>query len=273
METSLNQKTLLKINNYGPRKKTKKIMKDVFIVYRSYKQSFWENLSSKFGKTELALFFLAFALFLFDSHYLILMRLSSFGNDSNSSEECYPSNEKQRAYYDFYTNYWPFIDMFLYSYMPFVVMFLATIIIIMIINKSNNTLKKEYKMNLNNMAVYQKKRVHAKRFIETRKIAEKIYEEAKRRVKHNSSVYKLLIALNIKFMLLVTPLVICNTLKLFGNENQLSLEILFIFAYFNHCSNLICFLFTSHLFRCVCLQKIKKKITSLSIGNNNNNNI
>lgn len=235
-------------------------MKEVFIVYRSNRLTFWQNFKAKFGKIEITITLLTVILFIFDSHYLFLMRLSG---DSSSTQECFPSKDRSKIYYEFYTSYWPFIDMLLYSYIPFAVVILGTAIIISLIKKSNSTLKKQYKMNLNNMAVYQKKRVHAKRFIETKKIAEKIYEEAKRRVKRNSSIHKLLILLNFKFMFLVTPLVICNTLKLFGNENQLSLEILFILAYLNHCSNFFCYLFTSHVFRCVCGEKIKNILPSL----------
>ena len=62
---------------------------------------------------------------------------------------------------------------------------------------------------------------------------------AEKRAKKNNQIYKLLISVNVFFFLLVTPVVLTNSLGWLREENKIVIELVYIMAYLNHCLNFI----------------------------------
>jgi hypothetical protein len=80
---------------------------------------------------------------------------------------------------------------------------------------------------------------------------------AKRRTKKNSQVYKLLLTLNVCFFVLVTPLVLSNSLG-YLHESATTTEIFYIFAYLNHCLNFLFYGVSCKVFRTILIDTLKK---------------
>lgn len=234
----------------------------------------WFNI----GRVELILLCLMVVLFVFNSHFLLFMRLtdSSEINDNNDYQlltknnynnnsvylTCFPSKTEQAIYFEFFTRYWPWIDLFLYSYIPFMIMISSTIVIIIKLCQANNNLKKTRRSSLNitqreiEMSELnslddhenaqrtgdsiRSKRVKPKRLVRT---------ETKRRNHRNLQVYKLLVSLNIAFFIMVTPLVLSNSLKSPEIENYALFDLVYILAYLNHCLNFVFYSITCELYR------------------------
>lgn len=131
-----------------------------------------KRLASNIDNADLVVAAIAFVIFLFDCHFLFLMRLDYYDtgvnvtNIANQSSQiggvdggehgvnsddtmmgkslvliCYPSQERSPIYYDFYTRVYIWIDQFLYSYIPFAIMIVSTIIIIHRLITINKQLK------------------------------------------------------------------------------------------------------------------------------------
>lgn len=150
------------------------------VIYSRHSQTegcILKRIISNFDNADLVVAAIAFVIFLFDSHFLVLMRLdlieigseminktsllSSFNGTSNNNETitqqpavsqhiltCYPSQERSRIYFDFYTQVYPWIDQFIYSYIPFGIMIVSTIIIIHRLFTINKQLKTTTKPSL-----------------------------------------------------------------------------------------------------------------------------
>ena len=183
-------------------------------------------------------------------------------NNSNVSKNyaCYPTLEADGTYFEFYTIIWPWIDLFLYSYIPFTVMVTSTIIIIYKLCKANRRLKKRYKTEVKKdekTEVFLKKYTIVRKAHRVKVDNKIIFEAAKRRAKRNNQVYKLLLMLNATFFILVTPIVLSNSLKFLDSRNQAILEIVYLLAYLNHCLNFIFYGLTCELFRLVLFKKLR----------------
>lgn len=150
------------------------------VVYSRSSQSegcILKRIISNFDNADLVVAAIAFVIFLFDCHFLVLMRLDlieigseivnvtialNATNHSNSSTNmnataattmtrqvvqkqhiltCYPSPERSKIYFEFYTQVYPWIDQFMYSYIPFGIMIVSTIIIIHRLFTINKQLK------------------------------------------------------------------------------------------------------------------------------------
>jgi hypothetical protein len=246
-----------KLNLINKKHRTKMNKNDSNISYSANES---KNLF-KFGKVEIILLLIMFILFLLDSHYLFFMRLTldqfqNYSNETTLKYICYPSTleSNQTLYYEFYSILWPWIDLFLYSYIPFTVMMTSTIIIILKLFKANNNLKRKFETK-SLLNADQKKEI--RRIEERNKNDNKIiFEAAKRRIKRNNQVYKLLITLNVTFFILVTPLVFCNSIKLLDTINQTLVEVIYLLAYLNHCLNFIFFGLTCEQFRIILFKKL-----------------
>ena len=80
--------------------------------------------------------------------------------------------------------------------------------------------------------------------------------EAKRRTKRNNQVFKLLIALNVTFFILVTPLVFCNSLRILDTLDENIFQLVYLLAYSNHSFNFVFYGFTCEQFRKIFLKKL-----------------
>ena len=112
-------------NRMKPRKKLSD--KDTNIVYSSDETKIYQRFLNCFGKVELIIIIIMLIIFLFNSHYLIFMRLAADPNQNITANQtinyiCYPTLETNVYYYDFYLTVWPWIDLFLYSFLPFLIM-------------------------------------------------------------------------------------------------------------------------------------------------------
>jgi hypothetical protein len=227
---------------------------EIIISYSTNENKFYENICKSVTKVEIILAFIVLILFIIDSHYLFLMRLSNEEYDFNNSIfqnissktdlVCYPSTMSNQKYFEFYSTVWPWIDLFLYSYVPFTVMITSTLIIIYKLFKSNRNYKNKFTevdIELTNDLKCKNK---------------PSFLEAERRTKRNNQVYKLLITLNVTFFILVTPLVFCNSLRLLDALDENIFQFVYLLAYSNHCFNFIFYGFTSEQFRKIFLKKI-----------------
>ena len=270
--------------------------KNVNWSYSSNHLTFCERLSSSFGKAEQIFLAILILLFLCDSHFLLMMRLTeqiySNNNETNilysnktNLTICHPSPEDENFYYEFYIVIWPWIDMVLYSYMPFLIMVTSTCIIISKLFKANKNLndksrsyyqnyEKSKSINLQSVNENSEINVNADELSVgfKQKRNELIYEEMKRRTKRNNQVYKLLISLNVLFFILVTPLVLCNSLKVLKIENEFILEFVYILAYLNHCLNFVFYSLSCEMYRVILLTYFRKIFKAFNVDTLNNNN-
>ena len=105
-----------------------------------------------------------------------------------------------------------------------------------------------------------------------KKSSDILNEEIKRRTKRNNQVYKLLISLNITFFVLVTPLVLCNSLMLLKTENIFVVDLVYVLAYFNHCLNFVFYSVSCEMYRIILIQGIKKLLNFFLCGSCRNAN-
>ncbi len=226
-----------------------------YIVYSSNRIKLHQRLLDGCGKVEIIMLIIILIIFIFDSHFLILMRLSpdlyqNITDNSTSNYVCYPSFETNAYYFFFYTVVWPWIDLFLYSYIPFTVMMTSTIVIIYKLYNANKNLK--YRSHEDTKEIGRKKTFKRKNGTKKSKC---IVEAAKRRKQRNSQVYRLLLSLNAMFFVLVTPIVFFNSIKLINRNDETILELVYVLAYLNHCVNFVFYGFTCELFRITLSEK------------------
>lgn len=122
------------------------------VSYGSNKKSCLRRFAQDFGNADIIILAIMFIIFLFDCHFLIWMRLAKdedsiiISNSTNLSKmtfklRCYPSNRDQAVYFEFYTQAYHWIDLFLYSYIPFAIMIVCTVLIIFRLFQINKRLK------------------------------------------------------------------------------------------------------------------------------------
>lgn len=228
------------------------------------RKNFEKQLLFRMGKIEVILLAVICLLFLFNSHFIIFMRLTDDATDMSEENfikvnhtvlTCFPSRTNQKLYYEFYTKIWPTIDLFLYSYIPFIVMISSTIVIMRKLCKANNSLNKTKQTSINkdielsdmnSLDDCLDESIQKKGLPKCQKAFEK---ESKKRSNRNNQIYRLLIALNVAFFVMVTPLVLCNSLKIVEIENHNFFDIVYILAYLNHCLNFIFYGMTCELYR------------------------
>ena len=82
---------------------------------------------------------------------------------------------------------------------------------------------------------------------------------AKKRSKKNSQIYKLLLTLNLFFFVLVTPLVLSNSLGLLKDSQYgIRLELVYILAYLNHCLNFLFYGLSCEIYRVILFDTFTK---------------
>ncbi len=91
-------------------------------------------------------------------------------------------------------------------------------------------------------------------------------EIAKKRAKKNSQIYKLLLTLNVFFFVLVTPLVLCNSLGLLNSELGIKTEFVYILAYSNHSLNFFFYGLSCEMYRNVLFDTFRScfRLTKLT---------
>ncbi|CAF1042651.1 unnamed protein product [Brachionus calyciflorus] len=265
---------------------------DVIEIKRSRK-SFIKRFISDFGSADMIVLAIMFIIFLFDCHFLFWMRLSkldysdfelSSTNSSQLSLKCYPSSSDQPIYSEFYTKAYHWIDLFLYSYIPFTIMVICTILIIYRLFQLNKRLKlsstrqcKEIPVLKNDEALFQKldeskcdlktesnsKECHNNKATQYKQIkkSSKVNDLAKKRTKKNNQIYKLLLTLNIFFFVLVTPLVLSNSLGFLDyikETHQSIFEIVYILAYLNHSMNFLFYVLSCEIYRSILIDLFKQ---------------
>jgi len=92
----------------------------------------------------------------------------------------------------------------------------------------------------------------------------------KKRAKKTNQIYQLLILINVCFFVLVTPLVLSNSLGILMIENKIILELVYILSYLNHCINFVFYGLSCKMYRTILYDTFfnrKKK----PINNSQNN--
>ena len=82
-------------------------------------------------------------------------------------------------------------------------------------------------------------------------------EQAKKTVRKNSQIYKLLLTVNIFFFALVTPLVLANSLDLLGDSNHIFRDLVYTLAYLNHSLNFLFYGFSCKIYRMILIDCFK----------------
>lgn len=80
---------------------------------------------------------------------------------------------------------------------------------------------------------------------------------AKKRSKKNSQIYKLLLTLNIFFFVLVTPLVVSNSLGWLKEGDNVTTQLVYTFAYLNHTLNFVFYGFSCKIYRSIVYDLLK----------------
>jgi len=263
--TKLSRQSILNKNAMKSRRKLSNSERN--IVYSTNEMTIYQRFIKSFGKVELIMLIIMLIIFAFDSHYLIFMRLAA-DPDQNITENqpinyiCYPTSETNVYYYNFYLIAWPWIDLILYSFLPFLIMTSSTIVIIYKLCNENKNLKKRCKSNeITNKCIDEENTKASKESIRNNLVL----KEAKKRSKRNNQVYRLLLSLNILFFIFVTPIVLCNHLKLLDLNHRIILESVYVLAYLNHCINFILYGLSCKLFKNILIEKINS-IRNLSIN-------
>ena len=252
--TKLSRQSILNKNAMKSRRKLSNSERN--IVYSTNEMTIYQRFTKNFGKVDLIMLIIMLIIFAFDSHYLIFMRLAADPYQNITENQtinyiCYPTSETNVYYYNFYLTAWPWIDLFLYSFLPFLIMTSSTIVIIYKLCSANRNLKKRYQSNEITNKIEKKNKVSKETI--RKNIA---FKDAKKRSKRNNQVYRLLLSLNILFFIFVTPIVLCNHLKLLDLNHRNILESVYVLAYLNHCINFILYGLTCKLFRSVLIQKL-----------------
>ena len=216
-----------------------------------------------FGHADYTILLIMVILFLFDSHYLIWMRLSDI-DISNSTisnqtlkQQCHPSLINQFYYNKFLANTWVWIDLFLYSYIPFVIMMVCTVLITYKLCKVNKNIGRSKSSDNNN---------------KQRSITNQNQLLFKKRAKKTNQIYQLLILINVCFFVLVTPLVLSNSLGILVIENKIILELVYILSYLNHCINFVFYGLSCKIYRTILYDTFYNRFKKPINSNNNNSN-
>ena len=82
---------------------------------------------------------------------------------------------------------------------------------------------------------------------------------AKKTSRKNRQIYKLLLTLNIFFFVLVTPLVLANSLNLIKENNHLFRDFVYMLAYLNHSLHFVFYGFSCEIYRTILIDMFKRK--------------
>jgi hypothetical protein len=210
---------------------------------------------------------------------------------------CHPSETGQVFYYTFLRKTWIWIDLFLYSYVPFTVMIVCTVLIIYRLYKITKNLKgttkkssettkhkdlsdpllwKRNKKSFDNSNLLTIPTVQTQISNETNSIiidknksnnnskanskgsTPKAYtEQFKKTARKNSQIYKLLLTVNLFFFVLVTPLVLSNSLDILGESDHIFRDLVYTLAYLNHALNFIFYGFSCKIYRMILIDFFK----------------
>jgi hypothetical protein len=196
-----------------------------------------------FGHADYTILLIMIIFFIFDSHYLLWMRLSDPDFNSNSTlnstlkQQCHPSLNEQFYYNKFLASTWVWIDLFLYSYIPFVIMMVCTVLITYKLCKVNKNIGRSKSTTSINQNKQQSVSNQNQLF--------------KKRAKKTNQIYQLLILINVCFFVLVTPLVLSNSLGILMIENKIILELVYILSYLNHCINFVFYGLSCKMYRTI----------------------
>ena len=212
---------------------------------------------------------------------------SSLDNDSKvfypvTYNLCHPNEKSQQMYFDFLRNSWIWIDLFLYSYIPFTVMIVCTALIIYRLYKITKNLKSKTKtkatdhfkqkeandplisnnspssINPNNGLITTPSTIDIKNVKLLKGTTQCAHsEQAKKTVRKNGQIYKLLLTVNIFFFALVTPLVLANSLDLLGESNHIFRDLVYTLAYLNHALNFLFYGFSCKIYRMILIDFVK----------------
>ena len=280
------------------------------VINRRSNKPFYRRFLNAFGHADLFVACIMLTLFVFDSHYLLWMRLSYVENTTtnftaiwddyfhhnihnnesrsalpinslimqqinntpaNESEYVkttlkiyHPSDADQKVYAQFLRNLWIWIDLFLYSYIPFTVMICCTILIIYRLFKINENLKTKNEILRQNSTVGVTSCIVdttgcSSFAADTRKSTSRS-SLAKKTSRKNRQIYKLLLTLNIFFFVLVTPLVLANSLNLIKENNHLFRDFVYTLAYLNHSLHFLFYGFSCEIYRTILIDIFKKKL-------------
>nr|QVK45803.1 G protein-coupled receptor [Proales similis] len=217
---------------------------------------------------------------------------STAGSKSGRQEfSCFASPDLQPVYYSFLRSTWIWIDLFLYSYIPFSIMIVCTVLIIYrlcslsrrldlresatkpsqsgttLTDKSNQSTtkatlsaissqtKRPEKRNLlaveSNLEAPSQVSVGSARNLSPLSSSNNL---ARRLAKRNRQIYQLLITLNVFFFILVTPLVLTNSLGLLTSTDAPLFDMVYIAAYLNHSLNFLFYGFSCKIYRNILCQ-------------------
>lgn len=148
--------------------------------------------------------------------------------------------------------------MFLYSYIPFLIMVFSTVLIVKRLlaitsqiqrYSKKSALVKVGKTSLNDLKgqINATKSENTDRDIQMAMLDQSNNKQTQvdfkpdknslleKRLRSYNQIYRLLLALNIMFLVLVSPLVLCNYLGLLATEEIR--DMVYLLAYLNHCLN------------------------------------
>ena len=204
-----------------------------------------------------------------------IQQLNASDNDNyyvkTNLKICHPSDTDQKMYAQFLRHLWIWIDLFLYSYIPFTVMICCTILIIYRLFKINQNLKSNGPVSTTkNDSLRQNSTIGMASCIDAtgcssfaadarnrRKSASRS-SLAKKTSRKNRQIYKLLLTLNIFFFVLVTPLVLANSLNLIKESNHLFRDFVYTLAYLNHSLHFLFYGFSCEIYRTILIDFLKK---------------
>ncbi len=180
--------------------------------------------------------------------------------------------------------------MFLYSYIPFIIMMFSTVLIVKRLFKITSKLRYSKKMSCENINLEKRDScdVQNNSVIETLK-SDAICDQKnnkqtqvnfkrdknsilEKRLQSYNQIYRLLLSLNIMFLVLVSPLVLCNYFHLLNNK--VIRETVYLLAYLNHCLNSFIYGMSSENYRIILFgifNKENKKIMISSARNTSTN--
>lgn len=148
--------------------------------------------------------------------------------------------------------------MFLYSYIPFMIMVFSTVLIVKRLlaitsqlqknskkgsltgKATSNTLERQFNLsksdNTQNLTDIQMSLMDQSNNKQTQvNFKPDKNSLLEKRLRSYNQIYRLLLALNMMFLVLVSPLVLCNYFRLLGVKEIR--EMVYLLAYLNHCLN------------------------------------
>ena len=82
-------------------------------------------------------------------------------------------------------------------------------------------------------------------------------EQFKKTARKNSQIYKLLLTVNLFFFVLVTPLVLSNSLDILGDSDHIFRDLVYTLAYLNHALNFLFYGFSCKIYRMILIDFFK----------------